>query len=72
MALVSHCWLVGFIVFSSRIHSTIAPLKGSVVEELLHVLESCLFVGQLYLCAWIKPRGRVLQITGARIVLPNK
>ena len=40
---MSHCRLIGFIVFSTIIHFIIAPLRGSVVEELLlHVLEACL------------------------------
>ena len=54
VALVSHCRLIGFIVFSTRICFIIAPLRGSAVEELLlHVLEACLLYegGQLYPCA---------------------
>ena len=52
VALVSHCRIMGFIVFSTRVRSIIAPLRGSVAEELLlHVLEAFLCGGQLYPCA---------------------
>lgn len=61
VALVNHCRVMGFIVFSTRVRSIIAPLRGSVAEELLlHVLEVCLVWGALCLD---KAKGQSTAVT---------
>lgn len=64
VALVSHCRVMGFIVFSTKVHSTIAPLRSSEAEELLlHVLEVCLVWGAVIPLCLDKAKGPSTAVT---------